>query len=572
MLVELSISNVAIIESLRLEFSSGLIVLTGETGAGKSIIIDAVSLLLGGRAPTEIIRTGCESATIEGVFFLSPQLFAVLRPFLQEQGLFDDSNELILRREISRGRRNVCRVNGRAVTLTTLQEIGEHLIDIHGQGEHLSLMQTRRHVDFLDRYGGLMRQREAFAALAATLHRVRGDLSVLRQDERELARRTDLLAFQIEEIEAANLRDGEESELKQQRSLLASAEKRLRLSAQLHELLAEGDEGQRAAADALGSATEIAASLAELDESLREESQAVESVLYQVEELARSIRKYRDAVEYDPQSLEEIEERLQLIQSLKRKYGDSIRAILGFAEEARRELDGITHSEERLEALRSRERVLLGEIAALGQKLSAERREAAERLCRAVEGELAELNMDGAQFLIDVRWSPNVAGVGIDGASYAFDATGLDQVEFLIGPNPGEEPKPMVKIASGGETSRLMLAMKAALSSIDLVPTLIFDEIDAGIGGQTGSIVGQKLWNLARDHQVFCVTHLAQLARYAEHHFLVTKDVVQDRTLSSARLLAHEERVQELAILLGGAATETTRRSAEELLQRPAAS
>ena len=568
MLVEFSIANVAIIESLRLEFDPGFNVLTGETGAGKSIIIDAVSLLLGGRASSELIRTGCDVAWVEGVFSLRPEARAALEPTLEELGLLEDSEELILRREITHTGRNVARVNGRAVTLGTLQEIGHHLIDVHGQGDHLSLLLARHHVDFLDRYGGLSEQRRAFSAVVHKMRQVRAELHALQRDARELARRVDLLNFQIQEIRAANLKPGEEAELRRERSLLANAEKLTQLSGQAYGLLAEGEEGQRSLLDLLGAVVEEIAELTKLDDSLKEQSQTGENALYQMEELTRTLRNYRDSVEYDPERLQAVEERIDLIQSLKRKYGDSIEEILAFAERAQGELSTISHSEERSAELLEEERAMLAQLATLGLVLHAARQEAAERLRKHIESELAELNMERAIFLTDMRWAEASDGVEIEGKRYAFDPTGLDRVEFLITANPGEDPKPLVKTASGGETSRLMLAMKTALSAADLIPTLIFDEIDAGIGGRTGSIVGHKLRTLAEAHQVFCVTHLPQIACYGARHLRVVKSVIGERTTSSAQALSPEERVEELALMLGGAVTEATRRSAEELLNR----
>ena len=567
MLLELSIFNLAIIEKLRLQFGPGFNLLTGETGAGKSIIIDGLSLLLGARASSEVVRTGAESAVVEGVFALTPRLHATLDPLLQEHGLDEDAEQLILRREISRSRRNICRVNGHAVPLGILEEIGRYLVDIHGQGEHLSLLQVRHHIDFLDHYGGLSAQREAFAEWVRALRRVREELRNLRRDERELARRTDLLRYQIEEIGAAHLRPDEEEALRKRRTLLANAEKRVQLAAGIYDLLYEGEEEQRSVIDLLGSVSEYLAELARLDDSQEAESQTAESLLYQIEDLARSIRRYRDEVEYDPQELEDIEERLDLIQNLKRKYGDSIAKVLRFAERAQQELDSISHSEERIEELMAQEEALLHELAAAGEALSAARQQAAEALRRAVEAELADLNMERAQFLVDIRRVKAPDGIPLGEERYSFDTSGIDRVEFFIAPNPGEEPKPLVKIASGGETSRLMLALKTALSAIDPVPTLVFDEIDAGIGGRTGRVVGHKLWKLAREHQVFCVTHLAQIACYGDKHFRVSKAVTRGRTVSQVQELSRRERIEEIAILLGGSPSEANRQSAEELLQ-----
>lgn len=566
MLVELSIANLAIIESIRLPFGPGLTVLTGETGAGKSIVIDAVMLLLGGRASSDLIRTGCDVAVVEGVFSVTPALRERLAG-LEVSALSDDGEELILRREVSRERRSACRVNGRAVTLALLDEIGRHLIDIHGQGEHLSLLQVRNHVDVVDRYGGLLAQRESLAALVQGLRAVRDRLSALRQDKREMARRADLLAYQVDEIDAAHLRPGEEEDLRRRRALLANAERRQQLASRVHSLLSGDEERGRSLTDLVAGASQQLGSLAQLDGALRGESEQLEAILYQAEELARTLRLYRDGVEVDPRGLEGIEERLELIQSLKRKYGDDIPAVLAYRDNASAELDGLTHAEERNADLEREEARLLSEVARHGVALSEGRRLAAALLCQAIEGELADLNMARARFQVDIRWEADDRGVAVDGARYRFDASGLDRVEFQIAPNPGEDLKGLARIASGGETSRLLLAMKAAFADIDPVPTLIFDEIDSGIGGHTGDVVGRKLRALARGHQVFCVTHLPQIARYARQHVRIAKEVMDGRTVSSAHELTGAERVEELAVMLGGVSTEATRASAAELLR-----
>lgn len=570
MLIELSITNLAIIDAVQLTLAPGFNVLTGETGAGKSIIIDAMNLLLGERASVEMVRTGCESGAVEGVFALDARTQQQLAELLGQLGLAETLGEgtLILRREISRSRRGICRVNGQAVTLQALQDLGHHLVDIHGQGDHLSLLQPRHHVDFLDRYGGLWEQREEFGELVKRLQTTRRELRALRHDERELARRVDLLTFQVQEIEGARLLEGEEVELRRQRTLMANAEKRMQLAAQVYTLLHEGEEEQRAALDLLATVVDALGELERFDESLRDPHVIAESATYQLEDLARTLRAYRDEIEYEPHELTAVEERLDLLQRLKRKYGDAIPEVLRFAEQARAELESISHSEERLEELERQERALLLEIGQAGGTLSVQRRLAAERLSTAVEDELRDLSMAEAHFAVDLEWHPAADGVLLDGQRVGFDANGLDRVEFYIAPNPGEEPRPLAKIASGGETSRLMLALKTALSTVDPVPTLIFDEIDSGIGGRAGSVVGRKLWSLAYDHQVFCVTHLPQIACYGRQHFRVAKQIAEGRTTSAVGPLSREERVAELAVMLGGALTESTRQSAEELLQR----
>lgn len=574
MLAELYIRNFAIIGELHLSFHPGFNVLTGETGAGKSIIIDAVNLLLGGRARADVIRSGTNEALVEGIFILNEAAQRDILPLLRRDGLEgEDEKTLILSREIRREGRSICRVNGRAVTLKFLEEIGRRLVDIHGQSGHLSLLRVKEHLDFLDRYGGLWPLRERVGAKVKALREVRQELERLQRDEKELARRVDLLRHQVEEITAAKLRIGEEEELKAERTRLANAERLTELADEAYQALYEGQEGQPSAIDLLGQVVHQLAELERIDSALREGHRMAEEVYYQMEELARTLRTYRDRIEYNPHRLQEVEERLSLIYNLKRKYGDSIAEILAFGKAAEEELSAISHSEERIEELKAREDELLHEIGELAARLSSERRRVSERLAEAVEAELADLNMERARFAVSIEQTRAKDGVWVGDERYAFDATGIDKVEFLIAPNVGEPFKPLAQIASGGEASRLMLALKTVLSEADEIPVLIFDEIDSGIGGRTGGVVGRKLWTLTLGrgmngigHQVLCVTHLPQLASYGDLHFKVSKAVVGGRTLTSARGLAEEERLIELAQMLG-ADTELTRRSAEEMLK-----
>ena len=575
MLVELNVSNFAIIDELQLSFSAGLNVLTGETGAGKSIIIDAVSTLLGGRADSGMIRSGADEARVEGIFHLNEVAKEAVLPLLQKDGLEgDDKSILVLAREIRLERRSICRVNGRAVTLGALESIGQHLVDIHGQTEHLSLLRVRQHIDFLDRYGDLWTTRREVADLVRELRQVRQELSALMRDERELARRADLLTYQIQEIVAASLKVGEEKELNEERTRLANAEHLMELADDAHRALYLGEEGQLSALDLLGQVVHSLTSLEKIDSGLKEKRQTVEETSYQLEDLAQSLRVYRDSIEFSPARLRQVDERLDLIYSLKRKYGDSIAEILAFGEAAQCKLDGIVHSEERVEELEAREGELLRQIGALAAELSTQRRTTGERLVEAIEIELKHLGMEGARFGVGIEQREAEDGAWVGDKRMRFDATGIDRVEFLIAPNVGEPLKPLAKIASGGETSRLMLALKTVLSAADHTPTLIFDEIDAGIGGRAGGIVGQKLWSLAAEtgpgvagHQVLCVTHLPQLAGYGDVHFRVDKGISGERTVTTVQQLAGVERVEELATMLG-VATRVTRRSAQELLER----
>ena len=556
MLVEIHIRNFAIIEDLSLRFGPGLNVLTGETGAGKSIIIDAVSLLLGGRAAAEMIRAGADRAEIEGHFRLGARRTAI-EPLLVAEGLEGEDDELILAREIRAGGRHICRVNGRAVSLTLLDAIGQLLVDIHGQGDHLSLLRVREHVELLDRYAGHGPLRAEMAALVSAVRQTRASLAALRRDERELARRIDLLTYQVQEIAAARLEPGEDEALEAERRRLANAEQIMLLAAEVAQAIEEGGEEQMAAVDLLGQAAQALARLARIDPAIDPQRQQIEELSYQLSDLAREMRRYRERVEFNPSRLAEVEERLELIHTLKRKYGDSIEEIIAFGERAQAELDSITHAEERIAELEQEEERLLRAIGEVGQRLSASRREAGERLAAAVERELDDLRMEHARFHVDLQWQDAADGAYVGERRLAFDATGIDRVEFLISANPGEPLRPLARVASGGETARLMLALKAVLSRADETPTLIFDEIDVGIGGRVGAVVGRKLWELVRadgateGHQVLCVTHLPQLAAYGDVHFHVSKAVAGERTLTHVRQLTGAERVRELAAMLG---------------------
>jgi DNA repair protein RecN (Recombination protein N) len=566
LLAYLTVGSFAIIEHLELRLSGGFNALTGETGAGKSIIIDAVSTLLGGRAETAYIRAGAEQAVIEGFFSPPETLYRQrLLPLLQEHGLDEQEQDgLILTREINRKGRNVCRVNGRLVTLGLLRDIGQRLVDIHNQGEHLSLLRVHQHVDFLDRYAGSLALRRQVAERVHALQEVRTELKALQQDERELARRIDLLQFQIEEIEAAKLEPGEEAELSAELTILSNAERLISQADSIYKTLSEGDGLGNSVLDHLGEVSEELAELAGLDSRLKEHQTSVEGITDQLGDIATALRSYAEEIEYDPGRLEMVEERLSLLHNMKRKYGDSVAEILAFAESARQELEGLSHSEERVAELDAREEELLTEIGELAGQLSEVRQRTSEALAQAMEEELKELGMEKARFQVSLRQRERDGGVEVAGKQYAFDSTGIDEVEFLISPNVGEPLKPLAKIASGGETARLMLAMKTVLSAADEVPVLIFDEIDAGLGGRAGIVVGRKLWALARDHQVLCVTHLPQIAAFGDTHYRVAKAVRSGRTLTSLERLESDARTQELAEMLG-TRSEATHRSAEEM-------
>ena len=567
MLSELRIDDFAIIDQLRLTFSRGLVIFTGETGAGKSIIIDAVDLLMGGRADPTFVRAGAEAARVEGTFALDAELRPVIQALLAREELLDDawSGEISISREIRREGRSTSRINGRMVNLALMKEIGQVLVDVHGQSEHLSLLRTREHLFLLDRFGELEPQREAVSGVVRELNAVRRELAELRRSEREMERRMDMLDFQIKEIGAARLKPGEDKVLLDERTRLANAEKLAALTEEACQALSSGAEDAPSAADLLGEAARALNSLAKIDPSRAAQRDLAVALSEQFKDLARELEDYREQIEFNPKRLDLVEERLELIKTLKRKYGASLEDVIAYGAQAQLERDGLTHSGERLAELGAREDKLLRRIGQLGAALSGARRAAGERLGRAIEAELADLRMDRAQFGVEVRGEPDPGGAHVDGQRLAFDSTGIDRIEFLVAPNPGEGLKPLAKIASGGETSRLMLALKGVLARADHTPTLIFDEIDQGIGGRVGSIVGEKLWSLSQRHQVLCITHLPQLAGFGDQHLRVEKRISGDRTVTDVQPLSAAERVTEMAQMLGGAGEKTVE-SAEEIL------
>ncbi|HDQ71803.1 MAG TPA: DNA repair protein RecN [Chloroflexi bacterium] len=603
MLTELRVRDFAIIDNLQLRFAPGFSVLTGETGAGKSIIIDAMELVLGGRADSTIVRSGAHRAIVEATFRLTPAQRLVIDAILEREGLEGDNADfLLLGREVRLNGRNVSRINGRAVTLALVREVTDGLVEIHGQSEHQSLMKVRQHVNLLDRYAGLEELRSALRALVEEIRGVRRELQDLIQNEQSLAHRADLLRFQIGEIEGADLDPDEEDGLLEERVRLTNAEQLAELTQETLCALEVSEGETPATLDLLGLALRSLESLVRVDPTLAPQLEIAESVNYQLEELLRSLRDYQEQIEHNPRRLQQVEERLLMIRQLERKYGSTIVDVLTYAKEAKQELDAITHSEDRIAELEAEKERLLEMLGEMAVALSLRRREAAQQLAVRVEEELRDLRMEGARFGIDFQWQQDDAGVPLRGikrpsrfqvtsagveplekmnlgpddcVKVAFDTSGIDRVEFVISPNPGEPLKPMARIASGGETSRLMLAIKTVLSRADETPTLIFDEIDQGIGGRIGATVGEKLWRLAvlegeqmARYQVLCVTHLPQLAGFGDSHFRVEKQIEKtdtgDRTVTRIRRLEGEARVEELAQMLGGG--DAVYQSAREIL------
>jgi DNA repair protein RecN (Recombination protein N) len=565
MLAELRIQNFAIIQDLTLTFRSGLVVLTGETGAGKSIILDALNAVLGGRVDMNDIRRDSDKAVIEARFELDAPTAEAAKALLEPEGLWEENGELTLSREIRAGGRSVARVNGRSVSLSLQSELGSLLADIHGQSEHLSLLKVRHHLELLDRFAHHENALNEYGKLYRQWLSHRAELDGLLNLHQYANDRTDMLKYQIQEIEAARLKPDEEAELRQERTLLANAETLHSLSTQALSALDEGGEAPPVT-DLLGQAQHALNELARIDPQMTGMSERADQALNTISEIAYELRGYLENIEFNPARLDQIEERLNTINFLKRKYGGSLESVRAYLQNAKNELTKVENVDKQIAEVEQKINRIKEELAAVAGILSRERRGAAKKLESGIETQLRSLQMKNARFQVNFALVPDPDGLALEGQRVAFDGTGADRVEFLIETNPGEGLKPLVKIASGGETSRLMLALKHVLAEADQIPTLVFDEIDQGIGGRVGVIVGQMLWQLGRKHQVMCVTHLPQLAAYGDQHLRVSKQEEGGRTLTHVLELDASARQQELAGMIGSVSPGTLQ-SARDLMR-----
>jgi DNA repair protein RecN (Recombination protein N) len=554
MLQELRIKNFAIIEALELTFSKGLNILTGETGTGKSIILSAVHLLLGDKGSEELIRSSEEEASVEALFEISGNREVKEKVKEKAPKLYGigEEDSLIVRRVISRSARGKAYINGNLVTIGMLSEIGEQLLSIYGQHEHQSLQRVETHVDILDEFGGLVGLRWEFQKHFQKFVSLSEEVDRIREEKERRAKERDLMAFQSREIEASGIQVGEEEALKEERRILTHAKKLIDFSNTSEEwLYAEKGSAIERIQSILNQGRELVA----VDPSLAQLLKTLETTLIQLEEVALALRDYSRRIEINPMRLEEIENRLEEIDRLKRKYGPTIEEILIFRKKADEALKSFTSDEEKLSQLEGLLDPLRGEVVALAEKLSSERKRVASELKRFVEKELGSLGMKKTTFEIQIEGLP-------------LSPNGIDRVEFLISPNVGEEVKPLAKIASGGELSRIMLAMKRILAKVGGRQVLIFDEVDSGIGGAIAEVVGRKLKELSRHHQVICVTHLPQIACFADQHHSVKKEVRAGRTITLVDRLEKEAIVDEIARMLGGVkVTEKTRAHAKEMIE-----
>lgn len=547
MLTRLNVRNYALLDEIGVEFERGLNILTGETGSGKSILIGALGLILGGRAATDAIRTGAAAATVEGLFEWSDgDAKPVLPP---ELDLDSDDDHLVVRREITRDGRNRCSVNGQLVTVSTLKRIGETLVDLHGQHDHQSLLDSRTHIVFLD---GLAETAPRDRAATAYLRfsEVEAALRRLDEDIRTTRERRELYQYQLVELDAAEIRVGEDAALEREQSILQHAVHLIDTASAAHEALSQ-QEG--AVIDQLAQIIRALEDMERIDDTLKETVNGARSARYHLEDVAAYLRAYRDRIDFDPGRLSEVQERLELLKQFKRKYGGALEEVCAYRDRIAGEISRLETADEQRAALQQELEQARQKLTEAAVKLSKTRRRLAARLETRVMAELAELGMPKTRFLVRFDWQENPNGpIIMDGVRYFADASGMDRVEFMISPNPGEDMKPLAHIASGGEISRIMLALKVILAESDRISTLVFDEIDIGIGGRTAESVGHKLKLLSRSHQVLCITHLHQVACWGDRHYTVTKQAAQGRTVTQIDPLDEDGRVREIARMLAG--------------------
>ena len=575
MLTTLRIKNLALVSDLTLELQPGCNVITGETGAGKSIILGALNLVLGERADRTLIRSGEESCSVEAAFDVQ-KLRAPLKNFLEENGLEPcEENQLVLKRTFTSAGTNRQFINGSSTTLATLGSIGEWLVDMHGPHDHQSLLHAGKQLLILDAFGKLQNQREEFGGLVCRRAVLETEKSALIVDEKTYAQQLDLLRFQVQEISTARLKPGEDAEVETEFHRASNAAKLLQLSQAALDVLSESDDSLLTQSGTVG---RVLAELQRVDSGAATLVELHAQASETLRELQSAVSHYADKVEVDPARLAELEERLNLLQTLKRKYGATLPEVIAFGDEAKQKLQALESRDAELARLNAALEKLDSEMLSAGKKLSAARKKIIPQLAKAVTKQLDDLGFKQSQFDVEIRTeasltqgSPSLQRGNFPSEnplrpSRPLRETGLDEIEFQFAPNPGEPAKPLRAIASSGEMARVMLALKTVLAAEDEIPVLVFDEVDANVGGETANTVGQKMKQIAVKRQVLCITHLPQVAAPADAHHVVTKQVTGGRTISEIHLLGKKERVTELARMLGGQ-SDAARKHAEALLK-----
>ena len=559
MLLELTIKNIALIESLRVEFAQGFNVLTGETGAGKSIVVDSINLALGGRADRDLIRTGAEKASVQALFDISNNPKA--QEFARELDIEPEDGLIAIRRELSREGRNICRVQDVVVPLATLKRLTTQLMDIHGQHEHQALMNPARHLDFLDAFAGeaVGKAGEEVAALHAARGKIATQLKRLMSDVSEKERLFDMLSFQAQEIAAAKLKPGEEEKLKKKLSVLENSEKIRQGVEAAYTLVYQGDGRSPSAQEGLLRSAEAMDRIASLDERYGALAGRLRELYYGAQDVGYELQSLMDDLDFEPQLLDKIAGRLDLIGRLERKYGATVEEVIAFGASAESRLNELKRGDESIAALKHQYKEADGRLREACGRLTELRKAAAGRLAEEICNQLKDLGMGKTRFEVRIEPEPKPT------------VTGMDRVEFMISPNPGEPMKPLANIASGGEISRVMLALKAISVDAEGVDAMVFDEIDTGVSGRMAQVVGEKMCLIARNRQVLSITHLPQIAALGDAHFLVEKIAGEDRTDTHVRVLDEAGRVHELARLVGGAAeTESSLSHAANMLREAA--
>jgi DNA repair protein RecN (Recombination protein N) len=546
-LSRLHVVHYALIQEVEIDFGKGLNIITGETGAGKSILIGALGLVLGGRANADVIRTGQEKCIVEAVFEF-PKAHPSLVT-LEREGIEVEDGQLILRREVNKEGRSRCFANGLSIPVRSLQQVGKLLVDLHGQHDHQSLLDASRHISFLDGFAGLIDRVDRVGEQFDRVDEVRSQLRKLERAATDRSDRRELLTFQLDEIGSATPATGEDEALEVERSRLENAERLIDSATQLEQMLYEGDES---IVDRLGSAQRTLGEVVRADATLEKKAEELEAIRFEVEELSRFFSGYSQDVEHNPERLTAVVERIELLSRLKSKYGGDLKSVLAYVEEARRELEGAESNDAeqaRLSEELAKEEQTFGKLCL---KLSKDRAAASARLSESVEASLSELGMPDVCFEIRFVRSEDANGIVLDGTAYVATREGIESAEFYLSTNPGETPRPLVRVASGGEISRIMLALKTVLSQTDSVQVLIFDEIDVGISGRIAEVVGRRLKHLADGCQTVSITHLPQIAKMADRHFAVRKETDGEKTETYVARLEEQDRVEELAKLLGG--------------------
>lgn len=565
MLKSLKVKDYALIEEIYVEFGKGLNIITGETGAGKSILIDAMGLLLGDRASTEVVRKGAHKSIVEGIFDVEGN--RKVKHILEENDL-EFFPELIMRREISLKGSNRCFINDTPVQLSFIKEVGNLLVDLHGQHEHQSLLRTETHIDFLDEFGGLENLKEEYRGHYGKLSSLLRELTRLKESEASLRERKDLYAFQIKEIDAVSPEAGEEERLEEELNILENSEKLMELTSSVYERLYEGDGSVN---DLLGEIQNSLDELQEIDKSFAETSGEFETILTLIGDISKFVRDYNSRIDLDPGRLEEMRERLGSLSLLKKKYGGSIKSIIEHRKKIGEEYDLAENYSGSIESIEKNINELRTKCGASALKLSSKRKEISKKVQKEIKDALSYLGIPDSVFNVNaVRAEADTKNdnyILADGRAYKYDSSGIDQIEFFISTNPGEDPKPLAKVASGGEISRIMLALKTILAKNDKLPLLIFDEIDTGVSGRIAQKVGQSLKSLADFHQIISITHLPQIAGLADRHFAVEKTQRDGRVVSFIKKLGDEERIKEVAKLMSGEnVTDASIKGAKELM------